>query len=116
VYGTATNYGFRIYESSTSQTLWKRLRSSENGSDLSLNKPPYLSITWTRPTNTPTTPIGSAWGNGTFTWTYSDNGSGLGQAKYWVQIGTTSAFTTLIADSTASSGSTPSWTYTRQPG
>lgn len=110
-YGTATNYGLRIYEASTSQTLWKRLRASENST-----LTPYISSTWVRPGVTPTGPIGSGWGKGTFNWTYSDNGSGLGQARYWVQIGTTSTFTTLKADSTASSGSTPSWTYTPPTG
>jgi RHS repeat-associated protein len=116
IYGAATNYGVRIYEASTSQTLWKRLRASENGSNISTNKPPYLSVVWVHPSVTPTSPIASAWGKGTFAWTYSDNGSGLGQARYWVQAATSSAFTTIVADSTASSGSNTSWTYSPPTG
>jgi RHS repeat-associated protein len=109
VYGAATNYGFRIYESSNSQTLWKRLRASENASN-----PPTLSVTWTHPAVTQVSPINTTWTkSSTMTWSYSDGGSGLGQARYWVQISNSSTDYTgthLIADSTALSGATSTWT------
>ena len=86
VSGTATNHGFRISPgSSTLQSNWKRLRASENYP----TNDPYLTVNWTRPGVTPTSPISSAWGKGTFAWTYAAN-SGPGQSRIQFQVSTNS--------------------------
>ena len=109
VEGTATNYGFRIYEASTSQTLWKRLRARENSTNT-----PYLTVTYSLPTATVVSPTGSAWTNSTFLdWTYADGGSGYGQTKFQVQVSTSSTTwsgTPLKADSGVVTSSATAWT------
>jgi hypothetical protein len=109
VYGSATNHGFRIYESSTDQSLWKRLRARENGT----NKPTLL-VTWAVPLATSVSPSGGAWTNSTLLdWNYSSEGSGDPQTKFQAQISTSSTTWSggsLKVDSGQVSSSATSWT------
>ncbi len=99
--GTAPNHGVRIYQASTAQTLWKRLRASEN----STNKP-YLEVTWHQPTATTTAAV---WNNNrVLSWSYADPGS-QPQSHYQVQVSTSSTFSTILSDSGVLAGTASSW-------
>lgn len=105
----ATNYGFRVYQSSTSVSLWKRLRAREN----SLNTP-YLSINYTLPSATPSNPTGTEWARtGTLSWLYSSNGSTYSQQAFSVQVSKSSTSwtgTDLVAASGSIYTAASSWT------
>jgi hypothetical protein len=109
VEGTATNHGFRIYQSSTSQSLWKRLRAREN----STNRP-YLSVTYTNPVASVVSPTGGAWTNSSaLDWNFSANGSSFSQTKFHAQVSTSSTTwsgTALKANSGEVSSSATAWT------
>ena len=109
VEGTATNHGFRIYQASTSQTLWKRLRARENATNI-----PYLTVTYAVPSASVVSPTGGAWTNSSLLdWTYADGGSGYGQTKYQAQVSTSSSTWSggsLKADSGVVTSSATSWT------
>lgn len=106
--GATTNHGFRIYQSSTSQSLWKRLRARENSTNS-----PKLVVTYTNPAATASNPTGGEWTkSSTLSWTYSGNGSSFSQTKYQAQISTSStdfSSTYLEADSGVVSSSSTSW-------
>ncbi len=108
IYGAATNYGFRVYESSTSQSLWKRLRASENATNA-----PYLSVTYWRPSAATISPVGGAWGRNVLTWSYTDNGSGLPQSRISLQVSKSSTNwtgTDLVFDLSSTAYTTQSYT------
>jgi RHS repeat-associated protein len=98
--GTNPNYGIRLDENSNGSTYWKRLEAAEQGG----SHVEHLTVTYHRPTVTGTT---AAFG-GSVTWTYADT-SGDPQATYHVDIATTSAFTTIVANSGDVAGSATGW-------
>ena len=109
VEGTATNHGFRIYEASTAQSLWKRLRARENATN-----PPSLSVTWAQPSATVVAPTGAAWiKTSALDWTFSNGGSSFTQTKFQAQVSTSSTTwsgTSLKADSGQVSSTATAWT------
>jgi RHS repeat-associated protein len=94
----AANYGFQLRASDTNDTYWKRLDSSEqNGVHI-----PKLTITYSRPSATPSNPINNAWvggPNASLNWSYNSNGGSGNQSIYEVQIATDSGFTNVVKDS-----------------
>lgn len=107
--GDLTNYGFRLYQSSTSASLWKRLRARENSVST-----PYLSINYTTPQATLSNPTASEWHRtGVFSWSYSPNGTTFGQQAFSVQVSRSSTSwtsTDLVASSGSVYTSASSWT------
>ena len=107
--GTATNHGFRIYQSSTSQSLWKRLRARENSTNI-----PRLTVTTATPSATVVSPTGAVWRNSSaLDWNFSSGGSTFTQTKFQAQLSTSSSTwsgTALKADSGQLSSSATAWT------
>jgi RHS repeat-associated protein len=106
--GTINGYGFRLSAASNDPGLFKRLRAMGSGSNI-----PYLEVTWARSSADLLAPIDGAHASGrTLVWDYDDNGSGLPQAEYRVQVATTDTFSggSIVAQSGFLSGTTEHWT------
>jgi hypothetical protein len=98
VSGTYANHGLRLDENGNGPTYWKRLVSSEQGTNAS----PRLNVTYHVPTATPTTPTGPR-NSRTLSWSYSDSG-GDPQSHYEIDVDNNSDFSSLTYNGPETTG------------
>jgi RHS repeat-associated protein len=114
VNGAFTDYGLKIHANSLGQGGWKRIASSNDGSNLK----PKLVVNWDQISATPATPINGAPGGRSLVWTYDDGDAvtGTPQTHYWVQVATSNTFGTIVAETPLvattrfEAGATHGWT------
>ncbi|HCS57045.1 MAG TPA: hypothetical protein DIW80_07240 [Gordonia polyisoprenivorans] len=106
------NHGVMVHANTTGQGNWKRIVSL-NEAD-SPNLKPKLVVKWHRPSATPSSPTGNAWGNRTLSWTYSNGDAEFGtpQSDFEVEVDSDNTFGTPdTADSGWVASSATSWTF-----